>query len=89
VRLQDGGKSGDDEQLRWGGEPRTGREGVGWSSKPGTGLAGDGRAATTGRAATAYGGRERERARMGRESETAWSGAVRLMSDDVSNSRET
>lgn len=75
-------------------EPGTGREGVGWSSKPGRGSdVGDGGAATTGRVAAAYGGREREReqerACVGRESETAWSDAVslnRLISDDVSDS---
>jgi hypothetical protein len=52
-------------------------------------VAGDGGTATIGLADAAYDVRESGRARVGRESETAWSGVVSLnrrMSDDVCGS---
>jgi hypothetical protein len=79
ARLLHGGEGGDDEQLRRGMEPGMGRE---WAR-----VIGDGGAVTTGQADAAYDMRESKRARVGRESETAWSGVVSLnrrMSDNVS-----
>lgn len=73
ARLLHGGEGGNDEQLRRGTKSGMGRE----------------RARAAGVGGAAYGVRESGRARVGRESETAWSGVVSLnrrMSDDVCGS---
>jgi hypothetical protein len=82
--LLHGDKGDDDEQLWQGTKPGMGRERAR--------VVGDRGATTTGQADAAYDVRESRRPRVGRESETTWSGIVSLnrrMYNDVSGSYGT